>query len=93
MLAEQKHVVTQMAYRLISIFIKILLASLLVGVALSSLNITASQVLQDFGLTPDQIMNYAQRGMRWALPHIILGAMITVPIWLVMYLLRPPRGD
>lgn len=82
-----------MTYRLFSLVLKILLASLLVGVALSSLNITASQVLQDFGMTPDRIMNYARRGFHWALPHIILGALITVPIWLVMYLLRPPRGD
>lgn len=82
-----------MTYRLFSIVLKILLASLLVGLALSSLNITASQVLQDFGMTPDQIMNYARRGFRWALPNIILGALITVPIWLVMYLFRPPRGD
>ncbi len=82
-----------MTYRLFSIALKILLASLLVGVALSTLNITASQVLQDFGMTPDQLMNYARRGFHWALPHIILGALITIPIWLVMYLLRPPRGD
>lgn len=82
-----------MAFRLISGIIKILLASLLVGVALSSVDITASQVLQDLGLTPERIMNYARRGLHWALPNIILGALITVPIWLVMYLLRPPRGD
>ena len=82
-----------MAYRLLSMVIKIVLVSLLVGVALSSLNITATQVLQDFGMTPDQIVNYARRGVRWALPNIILGALITVPIWLVMYLLRPPPGD
>lgn len=73
--------------------IKIALISLLVGVALSSLDITASQVLRDFGMTPDQIINYARRGFHWALPNIILGALITVPIWLVMYLLRPPPGD
>lgn len=73
--------------------IKLLAASLLVGVALSSLNITPNQVLQDLGLTPDEIMNYAQRGFRWAMPHIILGAIITVPIWLIMFLLRPPRGE
>lgn len=82
-----------MAYRLFSVVLKILLASLLVGVALSSVDITATQVLQDFGLTPERLMNWARRGLRWALPNIILGALITVPIWLVMYLLRPPRGD
>lgn len=82
-----------MAFRLFSIIIKIALASLLVGLALSALDITASQVLTDLGLTPERIMNLARRGFNWAVPHIILGALITVPIWLVMYLLRPPRGD
>lgn len=82
-----------MAFRLLSIIIKISLASLLVGVALSAIDITAAQVLQDLGLTPERIMNVARRGLNWAIPHIILGALITVPIWLVMYLLRPPRGD
>jgi hypothetical protein len=82
-----------MTYRLISVVIKILLASLLVGVALSALDITASQVVHDLGLTPERIISFARRGFNWAIPHIILGALITIPIWLVMYLLRPPRGD
>ncbi len=85
--------VCDMIYRLLSMVLKILLASLLVGVALSSLDISASNVLEDFGLTPERIFNFARRGINWALPHIILGALITVPIWLVMYLFRPPRGD
>ena len=82
-----------MTYRLLSMMIKIVLISLLVGVALSSFNITAAQVLKDFGLTPDQILNFVRRGFNWALPHIILGALITIPIWLVMYLFRPPPED
>lgn len=82
-----------MAYRLLSSLLKIALASLLVGIALSAVDITASQVLQDIGLTPERIMNVARRGFNWAIPHLILGALITVPIWLVMFLLRPPRGD
>lgn len=82
-----------MAFRLLSIVIKIALASLLVGVALSAVDITATQVLQDLGLTPERIMNVARRGFNWAIPHIILGALITIPIWFVMFLLRPPRGD
>ena len=79
-----------MSYRFLSTIIKIVLASLLVGVALSNFNITAAQILKDFGITPDQIINYARRGFNWALPHIILGAIITIPIWLVMFLFRPP---
>lgn len=82
-----------MLYRLITTLLKILLASLLVGMALSGLSITPEQILQDLGLTPDQIMDYVRRGVQWALPHVILGSLVTVPIWLVMYILRPPRGE
>ena len=82
-----------MTYRFIASLVKILLASLLVGVALSTLNITPEQILQDFGMTPEQLLDYGRRGLRWALPHVILGALITVPVWVVMYLLRPPSGD
>ena len=63
------------------------------GVALSSLDITAARLLEDFGLTPEKLLNYARRGIHWALPHIILGALITIPIWLVMYMFLPPRDD
>ena len=82
-----------MTYRFIASLVKILLASLLVGVGLSALNITPGQILQDLGMTPEQLLDYGRRGLRWALPHVILGALITVPVWVVMYLLRPPSGD
>ena len=82
-----------MTYRLLVTFIKILVASLMVGVALSSLSITPEQILKDIGLTPEQLMSYIDRGFQWALPHIILGSLVTVPIWVVMYILRPPRGE
>lgn len=82
-----------MLYNFFSTLIKIVLASLVVGVALTMLNITPQQILQDFGLTPEQIAGYVRRGVNWALPHIILGSLVTVPIWLVMYILRPPRGE
>lgn len=82
-----------MTYRLVMSVVKIALASLLVGVALAAVNITPEQILKDVGLTPDQLIDYARRGVRWAVPHVILGAFVTVPIWLVIYLLRPPGGD
>ena len=29
-------------------------------------------------------------GLAWALPNVLLGALIIVPIWFVAYLFRPP---
>ncbi len=40
-------------------------------------------------------MELAQRGMTWALPNLLLGSLIIVPVWFLIYLFRPPgaRSD
>lgn len=81
-----------MVLRLISTVVKIVIASLIVGVILAYLDISPEAVLKDVGLTPGDIVSYLDRSMRWAVPHIIIGAIVTVPVWLVIYLFRPPRG-
>lgn len=81
-----------MVLRFISTLVKIMLASLLVGVALAFLDIRPEDVLKDVGLTPDDLLSYIGRSVRWATPHVILGAVVTVPVWIVIYLFRPPRG-
>jgi hypothetical protein len=49
-------------------------------------------VLRDIGLTPERIMAMLQTGITWALPHLILGSMVIVPVWVIVYLFRPPRS-
>jgi Domain of unknown function (DUF6460) len=81
-----------MVLRFATTGLKILIASLLVGYVLSSLNITAEQVLNDVGVTPEKIFLWLQKSMKWALPNIMLGSIIIVPVWIVIYLFRPPRS-
>lgn len=80
-----------MALRFATTGLKIIIASLLVGFVLSALNITAEQVLMDVGVTPEKILVWVQKGINWALPNILLGSIIIVPVWIVVYLFRPPR--
>ena len=82
-----------MVLRIFSTLIKILAASLVVGIILSYLEITPDQVLAEFGLTPDNIMAILLAGFNWAVPHLILGSIVTIPVWLIIYLFRPPRGS
>ncbi len=79
-------------FRILSAVFKIAVVSLITGAVLSALDITAAEVLADLGMTPEQVLGYAERGLSWALPNIVLGSMVIVPIWFVIYLLRPPRG-
>ncbi len=78
--------------RVLSAIIKIGLASLATGVVLSALNISAAELLAEIGLTPENVFELLQQGAAWAIPNIVLGSMVIVPIWLVTYLLRPPRN-
>lgn len=75
-----------------SAIIKISVASLLAGATLSALNISAADLLSDIGLTPENIFEYLQRGAEWAIPNLVLGSFVVIPIWLVSFLFRPPRS-
>jgi hypothetical protein len=78
--------------RFASAFLKILLVSLVTGAGLSAFDVTAADILTEIGLTPENVLDMLQRGAAWAIPNIVLGSMVIVPIWLVIYLLRPPRS-
>lgn len=73
--------------------VKIAVASLVVGTILAHFGITAEQVMRDLGLSVDRVEDYARAGFAWAWPNVLLGAMVIVPIWFIVYLLRPPGGQ
>lgn len=78
-------------FRLISTIVKIAIASLVTGAILTKLDLSANEILLELGLTPDEAMKWLETGLQWALPNIILGSMVIIPVWLVVYLFRPPR--
>jgi len=76
----------------LSTLFKIAAISLLVGAGLSFVNISAQDILGSVGLSPLQLWIYMLEFRDWAIPNMILGAFIVVPVWLVIYLFRPPRA-
>jgi H+/Cl- antiporter ClcA len=79
-----------MLARLLSTLVKVAVASLIVGTILAHFGITADQILADLGLTPERIAELMRQGFAWALPNLLLGSLIIVPVWLLVYLFRPP---
>lgn len=79
-------------YRLTLSIFRILLASLLMGLILSHFNITAEQVFTEVGMSSDGAIEMVRLALRWAAPHIALGVLVIVPVWLAFYLFRPPRS-
>ena len=70
--------------------IKVAVASLIVGTILAHFGITIEQVLREFGVTPDRVTELGRQGLAWAWPNVLLGALVIVPVWFVVFLFRPP---
>lgn len=78
--------------RFLAALFKISLASLLAGAGLSVFDISSAELLRQVGMTPEAVWGYVLRGVSWAVPNILLGSMIVVPIWLLTYVFLPPRS-
>jgi len=70
--------------------VKVAIASLIVGTILAHFGVTTDHLIKAIGLSQDQILELAQRGLTWALPNLLLGSLVIVPVWFLFYLFRPP---
>jgi hypothetical protein len=80
-------------HELLRTLVKVAVASLIVGTILAHFGITPEQLMREFGLSQDRIMELARQALTWALPNLLLGSLVIVPVWLVVYLFRPPRSE
>ncbi|MEL6919906.1 MAG: DUF6460 domain-containing protein [Pseudomonadota bacterium] len=71
---------------------KLAIVSTMVGAGLRAFEITAQEILAKIGMTPERILELLGQAFEWAVPNMILGSMIIVPLWCLMFILRPPRG-
>jgi hypothetical protein len=79
-----------MLNRLTRTLVKVLIASMIVGTILAHFGITVDQLIKSTGFSTERIENLARQGLAWALPNLLLGSLVIVPVWFVFYLLRPP---
>ncbi|MEM0899547.1 MAG: DUF6460 domain-containing protein [Pseudomonadota bacterium] len=74
------------------LLVKLLTASVLLGAVLSAFNMSAADILLRAGLTPERLWEMLVQAVNWAVPNMVLGCMIILPLWALVYVLRPPRG-
>lgn len=75
---------------LLRIVIKVALASLVAGAIMTHFGITIDTFMKFAGLTPESLAELYQKGVAWALPNMLLGSLVIIPMWLLVALLRPP---
>ena len=72
--------------------IKILLASLAVGLIMAALNLTPQQIFHSAFARLGEAFDWAVGVFGWAVTYVLLGAAVVVPVWFVLYLLRAFKG-
>jgi hypothetical protein len=83
----------RMSHPLIRSLVKIAVASLIVGTVLTHFGITPEMLVKEFGFSYEKIEDLARRGLSWAMPSLMVGAMVILPVWFLLYLFRPPGGS
>jgi hypothetical protein len=79
-----------MFYATLRTLTKVVVTSLVMGMILTHFGVTIDQLMHAAGLSTERIEDYAQKGFAWASSNLLLGALVTVPIWFVIFLFRPP---
>ena len=82
-----------MLFSILRTLVKIAVASLVVGTIMAHFGMTTEELMRNFGLSSERIADYAKQGFAWALPNLLLGSLVIVPVWFLVYLFRPPRGQ
>jgi hypothetical protein len=75
----------------LSVLIRLILLSILVGVILSALDLDPLHILSGLERLVRSIWNMGWDAVSWLLRYFLLGAVIVIPIWIVVRLARRGR--
>jgi len=71
---------------------KLILMSILIGVVLSALGLDPLNIFASLQRLVRDIWNMGFDAVRWLWQYFLLGAVIVIPIWLIMRFVRAPMG-
>lgn len=72
-------------------FVRLLLLCLLVGLVLSFFDITPQHIVSDTLRTLREIYDLVFGAVHWAVPYILLGAVVVVPVAIISLMMRKRR--
>jgi hypothetical protein len=81
-----------MASRRTRTIVRLVALSLVVGLVLSLFDISPLNALASVSRTAADVFRAVVDALAWALPYVIAGAIIVLPIWGIWYLVNVIRG-
>jgi Domain of unknown function (DUF6460) len=76
----------------LGVLFRLALVSILVGVILSALGLDPFDIIHSVERLIRTIWNMGFDAFRWLWRYFLLGAVIVIPVWLVMRVVNAPRG-
>jgi hypothetical protein len=76
----------------VSVIVRLILLSVLVGVILSALGLDPWNIFQSIERLIRSIWNMGFDAVKWLWRYFLLGAVIVVPIWLIVRMAKGGRG-
>ncbi len=64
----------------------------MVRLLISFFDINPKELLANFRETVQDIFALAVRFIEWSVKYVLLGAVMVVPIWLILFLINKARG-
>ena len=71
---------------------RLILLSILIGVVLSALGLDPFNIVHSIERLIRSLWNLGFDAFRWLWRYFLLGAVIVIPVWILMRLFNAPRG-
>jgi Family of unknown function (DUF6460) len=71
---------------------KLILLSILIGVVLSAIGLDQWNIVASLRRLIVNVWNMGFDAVRWVWQYFLLGAVIVIPVWLILRLVRAPKG-
>ena len=76
----------------LGVLVRLILVSILVGVVLSAFGLDPFDIWHSIERLVRTIWNMGFDAVHWLWRYFLLGAVIVIPIWLIMRAVNAPRG-
>ncbi|MDI3469120.1 MAG: hypothetical protein OJF62_001183 [Pseudolabrys sp.] len=76
----------------LGVIARLILISVLVGVILSAFGLDPFDIVRSVERLVQHIWNMGFDAVRWLWRYFLLGAVLVIPIWIIVRLVNAPRG-
>ncbi len=77
----------------LSVIFRLVLLSILIGVILQVLGLDPWNIIESLRRVVVRVWDMGFDAVRWLWRYLLLGAVVVVPIWVIVRLMRVAKGD